>query len=73
MCGDIAADTETYKRLDESQKRQLDTDTKNALQGYIHHFGCDMVLCPLCGDQLLSCGCFDECMGRLYDDDDDDT
>jgi hypothetical protein len=29
-CEDICADTETYKRLDDSQRRQLDADTKKA-------------------------------------------
>jgi hypothetical protein len=29
-CEDICADVETYKRLDDSQRKQLDTDTKKA-------------------------------------------
>ena len=44
----------------------------NAVPGHLHHFGCDMELCPLCGGQLISCGCFDECMEHLCDDDDED-
>ena len=28
-----------------------------ALYGFFHHPGCDIECCPVCGDQLLSCGC----------------
>lgn len=28
--------------------------------GYFHHPGCDQEVCPVCGGQLLSCGCIDE-------------
>lgn len=39
------------------------------LGGY-HHLGCDIQECPLCGRQLLSCGCaYDE---RERDQDDGD-
>ena len=29
----------------------------NAMCGYFHHFGCDNEICPICGDQVISCGC----------------
>ena len=29
----------------------------NAALGRLHHYGCDMEECPLCGLQLISCGC----------------
>lgn len=43
----------------------------NILDGGIHHFGCDMEVCPVCGGQFISCGCFDECYEHLCDDEEE--
>lgn len=32
----------------------------NAAYGEYHHPGCDAERCPVCGGQLISCGCIDE-------------
>jgi hypothetical protein len=37
---------------------QLCHDCATAL-GQLHHLGCDMERCPRCGDQFMSCGCYD--------------
>jgi hypothetical protein len=31
----------------------------NVAPGGKHHFNCDQECCPKCGDQLISCACFD--------------
>lgn len=31
-----------------------------AKYGEYHHMGCDCEQCPICGGQLISCGCIDE-------------
>lgn len=41
----------------------------DVLDGGIHHFGCCQEVCPLCGGQFISCGCFDECYDHLCVDD----
>jgi hypothetical protein len=30
-----------------------------AKEGQLHVLGCDMEICPLCGNQLIACGHFD--------------
>jgi hypothetical protein len=43
------------------------------LVGESHHLGCDVARCPVCGRQMISCGCrYDEDPpDDDYDDDDD--
>jgi len=31
-----------------------------AKAGHYHHPGCDCERCPICGGQLITCGCLDE-------------
>jgi hypothetical protein len=31
----------------------------NVLVGGYHHGGCDMEVCPRCGDQMIGCDCLD--------------
>ena len=33
------------------------------IEGEIHELGCDMEICPFCGEQLLSCDCCYEILG----------
>lgn len=40
----------------------------NALYGHYHHPNCDLERCPVCGGQLIGCGCMDE----EYDETDDE-
>jgi len=36
--------------------------------GGVHHFGCDVELCPKCGCQLISCDCVTEYVFRYEKD-----
>lgn len=43
-----------------AKKRRHTCHDCNVKLGQYHHLGCDMERCPICGSQLIGCGCFDE-------------
>ena len=43
-----------YRRLADPDHRCHDCAAEI---GTVHHFGCDMEECPLCGGQMISCNC----------------
>lgn len=48
---------ETYKRIPYSHPTDQRCHDCNVVLGAYHHPGCDMDLCPICGGQIISCGC----------------
>ena len=58
-----------YERIRYGQEDlRLDGETCNdcgVALGGLHHPGCDVERCPRCGDQQISCDCFE-----TWDDDD---
>lgn len=49
-----------YRRILYKDKEGHFCHDCNVAPGQFHHLGCDMERCPICGEQLISCGCFDE-------------
>lgn len=47
-----------YKRVPYKHEGYFCHDC-NVASGQYHHLGCDMERCPICGRQLITCGCFD--------------
>jgi len=44
------------KHFEEPSGRCEDCGIKH---GGVHHYGCDEETCPICGEQLISCDCFE--------------
>ena len=60
-CDTLVVDGVFYKRdtkYYDDNERCHDCGIVNK-EGNLHHFGCDIEQCPICGNQLISCGCFD--------------
>lgn len=55
--GEAFGDIEDSFFHDESTERCGDCGAK---RGHFHHPGCDCEVCPVCGGQLITCGCIDE-------------
>jgi len=58
----IVIDGKKYKRNTtyfDSNDRYHDCNIENK-EGNIHHFGCDIDRCPICGEQLIYCDCLDD-------------
>lgn len=57
----LIKDGKSYKRNTayfDINKRCHDCNIVNK-EGNFHHLGCDVERCPICGNQLISCGCFE--------------
>lgn len=49
----------SYFDLTEENQKDIKCHDCGCRAGKYHHPGCDMETCPVCGEQLLSCGCGD--------------
>lgn len=45
-------------KFDKKMSKNKQCHDCRCLKGQYHHFGCDMEECPICGGQLISCGCW---------------
>lgn len=59
-CSEIECNGKIYKRIPYGED-DYDIDERchdcGAAQGNYHHYGCDMEICPVCGEQLHFCEC----------------
>lgn len=67
LIDDVMYDLEIYKRRRGSPAPRCG-DCGVGSGGY-HHLGCDLMRCPRCGRQLISCGCWND--GYPEEDDDE--
>ena len=53
----VSYDLEPHERRGNLSARCHDC---NVCSGGYHHLGCDMMRCPRCGNQLITCGCWND-------------
>lgn len=53
----ITINDKKYKRIPHPATKKTNCGDCNTSPGHYHHFGCDMEMCPECGEQLLFCDC----------------
>ena len=59
-CSHVIYNGKKYERIKYGEG-DYDVDGRchdcGAKEGHYHHHGCDCEICPICGEQLISCEC----------------